>query len=231
MVKGSDMANSLFITATDTGVGKTFVACRLAEAIRDAGLTVGVLKPFSAGDWDDARALVRAAGGHGTPQEASLLYCPRPVAPGAQIGLGARGRTIVERVFSKTTKALRTLQKKHDCVVVEGCGGVLVPLGGPYFVADLMARLNVPIWVVARAGLGTINHTLLTLEALKGRGLDVKRVLLSNPSGRDLSEKTNADLIRRLSDRPVTVVPRGLTTDAKKKVRRILWKAFQADFL
>ncbi|MBK8872296.1 MAG: dethiobiotin synthase [Elusimicrobia bacterium] len=225
------MANSLFITSTDTGVGKTFIACRLVEAVRDAGLTVGVLKPFSAGDWADATALVRAAGSHGTPQEATLLYCPRPLAPGAQIGLGARGKTMVERVFSKTTKALRTLQKKHDCVVVEGCGGVLAPLGGPYSVADLMAQLNVPIWVVARAGLGTINHTLLTLEALKGRGLDVKRILLSNPSGRDLSEKTNADLIRRLSNRPVTVIPRSLTTSAKTIVRRILWKAFQSDFL
>ncbi len=225
------MANSLFITATDTGVGKTFIACRLAEAVRESGLTVGVLKPFSAGDWNDATALVQAAGGNEIPQRATLLFCPRPLAPGAQIGLGDRGKNRVEKTIEKTAGALRALQKKHDCAVVEGCGGVLVPLGGPYFVTDLISRLNLPVWVVARAGLGTINHTLLTVEALKRRGLEVRRILLSNPSGRDLSEKTNAGLIRRLSDRPVTVVARGLTTDAKKKVRRILWKAFQADFL
>lgn len=226
-----DMANSLFITATDTGVGKTFVACRLAEAVREAGLTVGVLKPFAAGDWDDATALVRAAGGNENPQQATVLFCPRPLAPGAQIGLGDRGKARVEKAFKKSAGALRSLQQKQDCVVVEGCGGVLVPLGGPYVVTDLMVRLGIPVWVVARAGLGTINHTLLTVEALKRRGLEVKRILLSNPSGQDISEKTNAGLIRRLSGRPVTEIPRSVTAAAKKNARQTLWKAFRSDFL
>ncbi|MBK8574263.1 MAG: dethiobiotin synthase [Elusimicrobia bacterium] len=224
------MTPSLFITATDTEVGKTFIACLLAEVIRASGKTVGVLKPFSAGDLDDATRLQRAAGGQGTPHQATLLYCPFPVTPAAQLGLGSPGEKIVKKTFKESVSAVKELQKKRDCVLVEGLGGVLAPLGGRFFVTDLMATLNLPIWVVARAGLGTINHTLLTVEALTRRGLTPRRILLNNYKGRDLSERTNAKIIKRLTGLPVTEVPCTSTRATEQKVKRLLWDAFVADF-
>ena len=123
------MTPSLFITATDTGVGKTFVGSLLAEALLESGKTVSVLKPFSAGDREDAKTLARAAGRPGAWKDATLLYCPRPLAPGAQLGLGSQGKKTVQKVFTKSVAALKDLQKNNDTVLVEGLGGILAPLG------------------------------------------------------------------------------------------------------
>ena len=224
------MTRSLFLTGTDTGVGKTFMGCLLAELVRGAGKSVGVLKPFSAGDLNDAVRLQRAAGEKGAPQDATLLYCPLPLTPAAQIGLGPSGKKIVEKTVLRALAAVRDLQKKNDVVVVEGVGGVLAPLGGPYVVADLMARLKLPVWVVARAGLGTLNHTLLTVEALKSRGVFTRRILLNGYKGKDLSEKSNGPLLRQLTGIPVTEIPYTSARLRKKKVQRLLWDAFTTDF-
>ena len=224
------MPPSLFITATDTGVGKTFIACLLAETLRESGQSVGVLKPFAAGDLNDAVFLHRAAGGTGSANHVTLLYCPHPLAPGAQVGLGRPGQKLAEQTFDKSVAAVKALQKKRDCVLVEGVGGVLVPLGGRLFVTDLMAKLKLPIWVVARAGLGTINHTLSTVEVLSRRGLVPRRILLNNYKGRDLSERSNAKIIKSLTGISVTEVPCTSTRSREKKAKRLLLDAFVEDF-
>jgi dethiobiotin synthetase len=221
---------SLFLTGTDTGVGKTYMGCLLAELVRGAGKSVGVLKPFSAGDLNDAEWLQRAAGEEGSPQDATLLFCPLPLTPAAQIGLGSSGKKIVEKTFLRALAAVKNLKKKKDVVVVEGVGGVLAPLGGPYFVADLMARLNLPVWVVARAGLGTLNHTLLTVEALKCRGLSPRRILLNRFKGEDLSERSNGRLLKQITGIPVTEIPSTSTRVQETKAKRLLWDAFKTDF-
>lgn len=224
------MTPSLFITATDTGVGKTFVGSLLAEALLESGKTVGVLKPFSAGDREDAKTLARAAGRPGAWKDATLLYCPRPLAPGAQLGLGSQGKKTVQKVFTKSVAALKDLQKNNDTVLVEGLGGILAPLGGPYFVLDLMVRLDLPVWIIARAGLGTLNHTLLTVEAMKTRGILPRRILLNNHTGRDESERSNAAMIRGLTDLPITEIPRVTTPAQRKEAQQRLRKAFREDF-
>jgi dethiobiotin synthetase len=140
------------------------------------------------------------------------------------------GKKIVEKTFLRAFIAVKDLQKKNDVVVVEGVGGVLAPLGGPYVVADLMARLKLPVWVVARAGLGTLNHTLLTVEALKSRGVFARRILLNGYKGKDLSEKSNGRLLRQLIRIPVTEIPYTSTRLQEKKAQRLLWDAFTTDF-
>lgn len=224
------MTPSLFITATDTGVGKTFVGSLLAESIVESGKTVGVLKPFSAGDREDAQALTRAAGRPGSGKEATLLFCPRPLTPAAHLGLGPQGKRRVKNIFTKSVAVLKDLQKNNDSVLVEGLGGLLAPLGGPYFVLDLLIRLDLPVWIIARAGLGTLNHTLLTVEALKMRGVLPRRILLNNPTGRDLSERSNAKIIRGLTGLPVTEIPRASSFAKRREAKRRLWHAFKSDF-
>jgi len=171
----------LFITGTDTGVGKTLVSCALARGLRQAGIDVGV-KPAETGvpasGPEDALALIQAA----RVEDALDLVCPLrfdlPAAP--QASAKAEGRQAdLEPVLS----AYETLSERHTFMLVEGAGGILVPFDEQTTMADLALRLDLPVLVVARASLGTINHTLLTLEACSARGLDVLGVVLSHSTG------------------------------------------------
>lgn len=191
----------LFITGTDTGVGKTTIGCALAGAWRRAGHRVAVLKPIETGCVtgpaglipDDAVQLAEAAG-----QEAPVeLLCPNrfeiPTSPEA--AARASGRPVD---LDAIRAAHRTLAKDADLLIVEGAGGLLVPIGPRYTMAELAADLGATLLVVARASLGTINHTLLTLEVARGRGLPLAGVMLNRPlitSGPD--EATNAEAIAR----------------------------------
>lgn len=172
----------VFITGTDTSVGKTVVSCALARGLRAAGIDVGVMKPAETGvpaaGPEDARALVRAAG----VEDPLELVCPQqfamPAAPSAAASAEARSVSLpaIERAFD-------TLATRHSFVLVEGAGGLLVPFDPETNMADLAMRLALPLVIVARASLGTINHTLLTLEACDARSLPVVGVVLSHATG------------------------------------------------
>ena len=172
----------LFITGTDTGVGKTVVSCALARGLREAGVDVGVMKPVETGvpseGPEDARALIRAA----QVEDSLDLVCPLqfelPAAPEASAEVENR-RAELAPVLS----AFETLSRLHDFLLVEGAGGILVPFDPVTTMADLAARLGLPVLVVARASLGTINHTRLTLEACDARGLEVAGVVVSHSTG------------------------------------------------
>ena len=201
----------LFITGTDTGVGKTYVTCALARGLRAAGFDVGVMKPVetgvSASGPEDARALIRAAG---VADELDLV-CPiqyaMPAAP--QAAAAVEG---LERAAASTDRislAFSTLCDRHAFMLVEGAGGILVPFDEKTTMADVAKQLGIPLLVVARTSLGTINHTLLTLEACHTRGLDVLGVVLSHTTG-VLSEadRQNLEVLkRRLGDRLLGEVP------------------------
>jgi dethiobiotin synthetase len=175
-------ASGIFVTGTDTGAGKTLVACALVRGLRSLGLDVGVMKPVETGVGAagprDALAL-REAAGVDDPLE---LVCPfalaLPAAP--TVAAAAEGRRIDLEVIRR---AFATLASRHGCVVVEGAGGLLVPVSDGASMADLARELGLPLLVVARASLGTINHTLLTLEAARTRGLRVAGVVISHSSG------------------------------------------------
>lgn len=224
------MIPAVFITGTDTGVGKTVVARLLAAALREGGRRVGVLKPFAAGPPEDAVALARAAGGRQSVQDVTVLHVAPPLTPAAVLGVGPRGAARVRRAFASMKSMSSGLRKENDVLVAEGLGGLLAPLGGPYFVTDAMSRLQWPVWVVARPALGTINHTLLTLEALRRRGLDVRRVILSGFHGKTRVEKTNRVLLRRLSGLPVTTVPVVTGGAGERRAKALLHRAFREDF-
>lgn len=189
----------LFVTGTDTRVGKTEVAAALIRGCRAGGLDVAGMKPaqsgVEAGVPTDADRLLEAAGGGDDP----ALVCPyafaAPLAPGVAARL--EGREIsLERIL----EAARALAARHAALVVEGAGGLLVPLTPRHTYADLGAALGMPVLVVARAGLGTVNHTALTCEALRARGLEVKGVVLNRLSAAsDPSEPHNAAEIERIA--------------------------------
>lgn len=198
----------LFVTGTDTGVGKTFVCCALARGLREAGVDVGVMKPAETGvpaaGPEDARALSAAAGVDDPIELVCPLQFDLPAAPAAAARFEGRRATL-----APILDAWATLAARHAFVLVEGAGGLLVPFDEETTMADLAARLGLPVLVVARASLGTINHTLLTLEACERRGLPVAGVVVSHATG-PLSEADRenfAVLERALGDRLIGEVP------------------------
>ena len=189
----------LFVTGTDTGVGKTEVAAALVAGWRARGLDVGVMKPAQSGVEDgeptDADRLREAAGG-GDPV---ALVCPyslrAPLAPAVAARLEG-----VQISLPHLLACAAELSRRHQALVVEGAGGILVPLTDSHSYADLAVGLGMPVLVVARAGLGTVNHAALTCEALRARGLAVAGVVLNRArAGTDPSEPHNAGEIERLT--------------------------------
>ena len=179
-----------FVTGTDTGVGKTRVTVALAAELRARGQRVIAAKPCESGGGDDAVLIGRAAG---HPPICLYRFAP-PLAPG--VAAEAQGISIdLDAIY----RALA--EHPHDTMLVEGAGGLLCPLGGLQTMADLAARLRLPLLIVARSGLGTINHTLLTISEARRRGLQVAGIILSEVSAdRTPDEPTNPTWIERLGD-------------------------------
>jgi dethiobiotin synthetase len=168
----------LFVTGTDTGVGKTLVGCAIAAALRARGVDVGVMKPVETGVGEagplDALALAEASGS----EDPIELVCPQRFALAAAPNVAAEreGRSVDLRAIRSAWNVLR---EGHAFALVEGAGGLLVPLRDDYAMADLARAMALPLLVVARGALGTINHTLLTLEVAERRGLAVAGVVVS----------------------------------------------------
>lgn len=203
--------NGLFLTGTDTGVGKTHVTCALARLLRRQGRRVGVCKPVATGAerlgerWlsDDTRRLAEAADlALDAAERITPWTFPDPAAP----PVAARRLGVTLRV-ADLAAAVAAWKSRADLVLVEGVGGLLCPLTEQETVADLAAALALPLVVVARRSLGTLNHTLLTLEVAQARGLPVAGVVVSEtapPQG--LAEATNVDELRRRLRVPLLAV-------------------------
>ncbi|MGL4550004.1 MAG: dethiobiotin synthase [Gemmataceae bacterium] len=181
----------LFITGTDTGVGKTRVACAIARAWRAQGRDFRVLKPVATGDGEDTRALGAAAG---DPDLAGItpFHFAAPAAPPVAARIEGRELSLADLIQAVRRRAAGT-----GALLVEGVGGLLCPLTAAETVADLIAALGLPAVVVARRSLGTLNHTLLTLEVARARGLDVRGVIVSEtapPAG--AADETNVEELR-----------------------------------
>jgi dethiobiotin synthetase len=171
-----------FVTGTDTGVGKTVVACALVRGLRARGLDVGAMKPVETGVGADgpldALALRAAAGDVDALEDVCPQRFALPAAPTVAAAAEARE---VDLAAIETAHA--RLAARHDWLVVEGAGGLLVPAARGASMADLAARLAHPLVVVARARLGTLNHTALTLEAARHRGLRVAGLVICHADG------------------------------------------------
>ncbi|MBI4342898.1 MAG: dethiobiotin synthase [Candidatus Omnitrophica bacterium] len=196
----------VFVTGTDTGVGKTLVACALAAWCRRRGLRVGVMKPVATGGRvsEDAVRLAHAAGSREAWPLVNPVCFREPLAPWT--AARRAGRTIR---LEPLLRAFGELAARHDIMIVEGIGGLLVPLTEHATVAELARRMHLPLVVVARAGLGTVNHTLLTCRWARHRRLRVQGIVLnhamrpsSDPMAR-LAVRTNPAILRRLTRLPV----------------------------
>ncbi|MCY2930368.1 MAG: adenosylmethionine--8-amino-7-oxononanoate transaminase [Planctomycetota bacterium] len=195
----------LFVTGTDTGVGKTLVAGGIARCLREAGVGVEVFKPVASGCQSvegrlvsaDGEFLAACAGGTRSADEVVPLRFEAPLAPNVA---GARSGDL-DAIFA----AYARLAESAQALVVEGVGGLLCPITDDFWVLHLAGLLQLPLVIVARAGLGTINHTLLTLRAARSAGLSVAGVVLNRHGGSlpDPSLATNASQISALGRVPI----------------------------
>jgi dethiobiotin synthetase len=209
----------VFVTGTGTEIGKTVVAASIARAARVAGARVAVFKPAVSGlddhplrpeTWESApelpdHALLRLASGSGQGDDeiAPYRYGP-PVSP--HLAAELAGEPIdPDRLRGSALAAT----EGSDLLVSEGVGGFLVPLTPDYLVRDLARDLDMPVVIVASPGLGTINHTLLTIEAVRGAGLEIARVVLNRwPDQPTAMEVSNLQTISRLGAVEVEALPR-----------------------
>jgi dethiobiotin synthetase len=200
----------LFVTGTDTGVGKTVVAGAVCAALAARGERVAAFKPVvtgldeEAGDWPrDHELLAAAAGGRQSASEVAPLLFGPPVSPHYAAELAGAPIEPLE-----LARAGRSAGDGADALVCEGVGGLLVPLTPGYLIRDLALELDLPLLVVARPGLGTINHTLLTLEAARTAGLEVAAVVITPwPEAPTDMERSNRQTIESLGDVRVCGLP------------------------
>ncbi|MCX5890798.1 MAG: dethiobiotin synthase [Deltaproteobacteria bacterium] len=198
----------IFVTGTDTDVGKTVIAAGLTAALRRRGLAAIYFKPIQSGCPEEEGRLIptdakfaRDLAGLSEPLE---LLCPvalrLPLAPGV-----AAAREGVTVDLGRVAGSLLELAGRYDFFVVEGAGGLYVPLiDTSFLVLDLIRWLRLPLLVVARAGLGTINHTALTVMAARQAEIEVAGIILNRyPKAPNLAEQTNPGVIEAITGRPI----------------------------
>jgi len=198
----------VFVTATDTGVGKTVVAAAICAALAGRGERVAAFKPVVTGvdeepdEWPrDHELLARVATIRQRPSDVTPLSFGPAVSP--HLAAELAGETIEPHELAA---AARSAGEESDALVCEGVGGLLVPLTPGYLVRDLAVELDLPLVIAARPGLGTINHTLLTIEAARAVGLDVAAVVITPwPDEPDAMVRSNRSTIERFGS--VSVVP------------------------
>jgi len=193
------MKKALFITGTDTGVGKTIIAGGLAIGFRKKGLSVGVFKPVETGVEDsplDALFLKRCAECNLSLEKIVPYRFKEPLAPAVA---AKRQKTKIDIFLIK--KIFDEIKGEFDITLVEGAGGLLVPLCDSFTYADFALFLSIPVLVVARASLGTINHTLLTIRVARAMGIKIIGVIINRyPKAPDIAELTNPEVISSLGD-------------------------------
>lgn len=200
----------LTIVGTDTGVGKTYISCAIARQLISEGTRAGAYKPACSGSllnhdtgqpvWEDVELLAQALDGK-FPTE---RICPQrfhaPLAP--PMAARDEGKQVNESLLAQ---GALWWKDQADFLIVEGVGGILCPLSDNLLVVDFAAAVQYPVLIVARAGLGTINHSLLTIEVLQKRGIAIAGLILNDvdPQRSDASRNSNAAQIQQWTSVPV----------------------------
>ena len=204
----TEFPKGIFVTGTDTGVGKTVVTAAIAWNLTQAGKRVALMKPVQTGTIvsgpTDIEFVQKVLGADYSLDVSCPYMFSDPVAPLVASML------VGERIDIKKIKdSYSRLSSDNDFVIVEGAGGLLVPILEDYFMSDLALELDLPVLIVTRPNLGTLNHTFLTLESAKKRGLDVAGIVISNfPWDPGLPEQTNPELILSMTgDNILGVIP------------------------
>lgn len=203
------MSRGIFVTGTDTGVGKTLVAAGILRHLRNRGLDAVPVKPVQTGVEKAAAGLsvpdldfsLKVTGLTPEPEELKLM-CPYVYEPACSPHLAGKlaGEYPQTRVIKSSVKSLLGT---HQAVVVEGAGGIMVPLNENEMMLDLMQTLALPVVLVARPRLGTINHSLLSIQALRRAGLELLGIVFNN------TEKPDPEEQFILNDNPWTVARSG----------------------
>jgi dethiobiotin synthetase len=181
----------IFVTGTDTGVGKTILTGLLVHHLRTEGVHALAMKPFCSGSRADVRLLRAMQDNALTEEEINPFYFTEPVAPLVS------ARSLKRRIsLGEVVQRIRKIATRCECLLIEGAGGLLVPLGEKFLVSDLIKRLNCDVIVVSRNQLGTINHTLLTVDALKRFCSKNIVVALVGTSKKDPSVAKNGVVLR-----------------------------------
>lgn len=209
----------LFITGTDTDVGKTVIAGGIARILKDKGQRVGVFKPIASGCHSqrgelvshDAEFLAHCADASEKLDQICPIRLKEPLAPevAVQRGAGPIDLATIRTYYNR-------IASEKDLLIVEGIGGLLVPLTQDLLLADLASQIDLPLLIVANPSLGTINHTLLTVEAARTRGLRIAGIVINSyvADTATVAEETNPAAIERASGvKILTIVPRDLDTN------------------
>lgn len=212
------MKRPIFITGTDTGVGKTIATAALGLLLQDQGINAGVMKPVQCAG-NDAVFLKRILKIKDALELVNPFFAPEPLSP--HIAFARRNQRIDPQ---KILKAFDRLASGYDVMLVEGAGGLMVPLREDYLVVDLVRDLNAELVIVSRLGLGTINHTLLTIEQARSRGISVKGIIFNDAIGKSkgVPEKTNPQAIEQISGVPVLgTIPHLKRLDVPNLLRQV----------
>ncbi len=188
-----------FITGTDTAVGKTYVACLLTRALRRAGFDTVALKPICCGSRDDVGALCGASDNELSADSSNPLWFQSPVAP--IVAARLENRDIDLEALGAWFEHHR---KRRRSLLVEGAGGWLVPLTSKATVANLAALFGLPVLLVVANRLGCLNHTLLTIESIRARGLDCRGIVFNTlPGSPSTATETNKRALAEVCDVPI----------------------------
>ncbi|NOY65153.1 MAG: dethiobiotin synthase [Nitrospirae bacterium] len=204
------MGRGIFITGTDTGVGKTVIAGALVRVLKRKGLKVGVMKPVETGCAREGDVLI-PSDGEFLKYMADLDISINEITPYRfETPVAPLVASEIEGVYISPEKILevyKSLTRKFDFVVVEGVGGLMVPIRDDLFVVDLVSYMGIPLIIVSVNKLGTINHTFLTVDAARSKGVDIKGLIVNEiRQSNDVSVDSNISVIKRLIDVPVVGV-------------------------
>jgi len=193
----------IFVTGTDTGVGKTVVSAALAWTLKGSGKRVAAIKPVQTGtnsgglmDIEFVQTVIMT----NYPLDEVCPYrFSQPLAP------AVASRLAGEKInLKKINSAFHNLSSNHDVVIVEGAGGLLVPITDNYLMSDLACDLGLHLIIVTHPNLGTLNHTLLTTESAKHRGLKILGIVINKfPLDPGIAERTNPELILKMTGEPI----------------------------
>lgn len=188
-----------FVTGTDTGVGKTYVTALLTRALRRAGLDTVALKPICCGPRDDVDALCAASDHELPPDQTNPIWLEAPAAP-----LVAARRENTQIDLAALDRWFENVQAGRNSLLVEGVGGWAVPLAPGQTSADLAEMLGLPVLVVVANKLGCLNHTLLTLESIRARGLRCEGLILNSlEADASVAAETNRDILEEFCEVPI----------------------------
>jgi dethiobiotin synthetase len=215
--------NGFFVTGTDTGVGKTIISSGLAAVLKEKNVDVGVFKPLLSGTSredpeSDTSLLKQLSQTSLSYEEITPFEFKEPLAP--YVAGKLEGKIVgIEDVLSHWEK----IRGKHEFFIVEGAGGISVPLGEHFLVSDLIQALQLPIVLVARPNLGTVNHIFLTVQYAKSLGLTIAGIVINGISENpDLAEKTNPKLIEELCGVPILGITPKLKEITKDNIQKMV---------